>query len=241
MLQVMLLSLVAGAATCVGSGFVMFCGRPNQWSLGLFLGLAVGIMSGVVIFDLFPSAYRYGSLLTTAGGTGAGFLTLYLLDNLLKVMMRFFGGSRDYSYLLRMGLLIAIGIALHDLPEGIAIAAGYSAEEQLGLLITLAIALHNIPEGMATTAPLWMGGMRRKHIGLVIIMISMITPLGAMLGLWLVSLSYGLISGLLAFAAGAMVYIVILELAPESLRCSPVRAAFGALIGLSVIIGLTFL
>ncbi len=58
-----------------------------------------------------------------------------------------------------MGYLIAIGIALHDLPEGIAIAVGYAAQENLGLIIALAIGLHNIPEGMATAAPLLMGGL----------------------------------------------------------------------------------
>ena len=77
---------------------------------------------------------------------------------------------------LRLGSLIAIGIALHDLPEGIAIAAGYSAEADLGIIIAVAITLHNIPEGMACTAPLWMGGMRRRHIVMMIMIISFITP-----------------------------------------------------------------
>jgi len=231
-----LLSFFAGAATCFGSGLVMLFGRPTEESLSVFLGLAVGIMSGVVVLDLIPSSYEYGSLLTTLTGLVLGTVVLYILDNALGFVMSMTATPHRYSYLLRTGLLIGIGIALHDLPEGIAIAAGHSAAERLGLIITLAIALHNIPEGMATTAPLWMGGMRRRRIGIIIILVSLVTPLGALLGVWLVHISKDLISVLLAFAGGAMIYIVTMELIPEAVRCSLLRSVVGAVLGFSVII-----
>ncbi len=137
--------------------------------------------------------------------------------------------------------MIAVGIALHDFPEGIAIAAGYSAEADLGLLIAIAITLHNIPEGMACTAPLWMGGMRRRHIAMMMVVVSLITPAGALAGYWLFSISPELLSLLLAFAAGAMAYIVVVELVPQSLRSGPLFAALGGAAGLGLMHILTLI
>lgn len=131
-----------------------------------------------------------------------------------------------------MGYLIAIGIALHDLPEGIAIAVGYSATPELGLIIALAIGLHNIPEGMATAAPLKMGGMNSFKILALTTLVSLITPLGAYLGFIIISISKSLIGLLLAFAGGAMTFIVHNELWPESKRRHPNYSRLGAVCGI---------
>ncbi|HHX94534.1 MAG TPA: ZIP family metal transporter [Clostridia bacterium] len=235
MLEILVMSFIAGASTLIGSGIVMAGGRPTQRSLGLFLGAAAGIMTGVVLFDLLPSAITYGSAASALVGSAAGFCVLFILDNLFRVVMHCLDGVNYNNAWLRLGILIAIGIALHDLPEGIAIAAGYSAETELGIIIALAITLHNIPEGMACTAPLWMGGVRRRQIVMMIIAISFITPLGALAGVLLVNVSPGLLSSLLAFAAGAMTYIVSIELIPEAVRCGWLYSGAGAAAGLAVI------
>ena len=236
MLKVMFLSFLAGGATCLGSGIVLLSGRPTERSLAVFLGLAVGIMSGVVILDLIPESIRFGSPLEAAIGVVSGIAALHILDSMLTLILGTSKKVHNHSHLLQMGLLIGIGIALHDLPEGIAIAAGHSATERLGLVIALAIALHNIPEGMATAAPLWMGGMGRRKIALIIILISLVTPLGTLLGLILVNISPALIAILLAFAGGAMIYIVAAELIPEAVHCGPVPFAAGTVLGLGVIV-----
>jgi len=235
MLDILVMSFLAGIATLIGSGAVMIGGRPNRRSLALFLGAAAGIMTGVVLFDLIPSAYAYGSFTGTAGGFVLGVFVLFLLDNSFRVLVRNFYGMRHDNVFLRMGMLIAVGIALHDFPEGVAIAAGYSAEAELGLLIAVAITLHNIPEGMACTAPLWMGGIRRRHILLIIVAVSLVTPLGALAGMWLFSVSPRLLSWLLAFAAGAMSYIVSMELVPQAIRSSLCYSAVGIVAGLAFI------
>ena len=215
--------------------------RPSGRTLAVFLGLAVGIMSGVVVMDLIPESIGRGSVIEAAMGVVAGLAVLHILSSILSYIMVITGDPQGHSRLLRMGLLIGIGIALHDLPEGIAIAAGHSAAERLGLVIALAIALHNIPEGMATAAPLWMGGMGRRKIALVIFLISLVTPLGTFMGLILVNISQGIISFLLAFAGGAMIYIAAVELVPEALRSGPLPSAVGAALGLGVIVMLSFL
>ena len=235
MLDILLMSFIAGSATLIGSGAVMAGGRPTQSSLGLFLGAASGIMSGVVLFDLLPSALGYGSVLSTGAGLAIGCIILLILDNLFRTVMRCMDSLHYDNALLRMGILVAIGIALHDFPEGIAIAAGYSAEKDLGILIAIAITLHNIPEGMACTAPLWMGGLRRRRIVIIMMLICMITPLGALAGLWLFRVSPSLLSFLLAFAAGAMGYIVAVELIPGAVRASLLYSLAGAAGGLTLI------
>ena len=219
---------------------MLYGARPTKTSLAFFLGLASGIMSGVVIWDLIPSAVKYGSLLSVLCGIGLGIITLNFLDRILNALIRAPAGmsleKTSKAELKRLGLLIAFGIALHDFPEGIAIAAGFSASENLGVLIALAIALHNIPEGMVAAAPLWMGGMSRRDITALIFLIALITPVGVLLGLWLVSISNELVSLLLAFAGGAMAYIVGKELIREALRYGPGISALGAVTGLLVII-----
>lgn len=241
MLQVLLLSFLAGFATFLGGLSVLVLGRPTEKSLAVFLGLAVGIMLGVVVLDLIPSAYTYGTLLTTFYGFIFGLLLLFLIGQFLNLFSPVTPAQRDMRYLLNMGYLIAIGIALHDLPEGIAIAVGYAAKEQLGWLIALAIGLHNIPEGMATAAPLRMGGMRPVTILIVIGFVSFFTPLGTLIGLFLVSISPEKISFLLALAGGAMSYIVIFELIPEARQRHPNYARLGAFLGFAVIIFLTII
>ncbi|NLO90229.1 MAG: ZIP family metal transporter [Clostridia bacterium] len=236
MFEILLLSFAAGISTFLGSLMVMFAGRSTERSLALFLGLAAGIMCGVVFFDLLPSSLEYGNPLTSAVGFLLGVVVLLILDGMMGKIMNFVDGSFNASgHLLRLGTLVGIGIALHDFPEGIAIAAGYTAEVRLGVIIALAIGLHNIPEGMAVAAPLLMGGMGRRRTALVVALVSLVTPFGALLGFWLVNLSENLISLMLALAGGAMSYIVTLELVPEAVRTHTLMSAIGALAGFVII------
>ncbi len=241
MLQVIILSFLAGFATLLGGLSVLIIGRTTEKSLAVFLGLAIGIMAGVVFFDLIPSAIQYGNVFTAFYGFLFGITLLFLIAQLLNIISPATPAQRDKRYLLNMGYLIAIGIALHDLPEGIAIAVGYAAQEHLGWLIALAIGLHNIPEGMATAAPLRMGGLRPIAILAIIGFVSFFTPIGTLIGFILVSISPDKISFLLALAGGAMTYIVFFELIPEAKQRHPNFARLGALIGFLVIILLSII
>lgn len=235
-------SVIAGLATVLGAVTVAAIGNPSERILASFLGFAGGVMTAVVVFDLIPSALDYGSLLTTTAGFLLGLIIMFLLDVLIG---RFPGlshteTSEKKTRLLKMGYLIAVGIALHDLPEGIAIAVSYTAEENLGLLIALAIGLHNIPEGMATATPLSMGGMSKKGIFLTCLVISIFTPLGTCLGLLMITVNPHLICLLLALAGGTMAFIVKNELMPESHRRHPNYARLGFALGVLIILGLGF-
>ncbi|MCR4442704.1 MAG: ZIP family metal transporter [Peptococcaceae bacterium] len=234
-------STLAGLATVLGALAVVALGRPGERVLAVLLGFAGGVMTAVVVFDLIPSALDYGSMLTAWSGFLLGLLFMLGLDLVISLLpgLQNAGPLGLQGRFLKMGYLIAVGIALHDLPEGIAIAVGYSAKESLGILIALSIGLHNIPEGMATAAPLNMGGMSKRGIILTCLAISLFTPLGSCLGLLLVSISGRFICLLLALAGGAMAFIVKNELIPEAYRWHPSFARTGFLLGILLILLLT--
>jgi ZIP family zinc transporter len=128
-------------------------------------------------------------------------------------------GSATYPVnrsLMKTGLLLAVGITLHNLPEGIAVGAGYLTNPQFGIFIAFAILLHNIPEGLATALPLTKAGMHRGHALLVAFLSGLAEPVGALIAaLFLVNFSQ-LVPGALAFAGGVMTFITLDELIPTA-------------------------
>lgn len=232
-MKLLLLSLVAGLATTFGGLVVALQRGLSERSLAMMLGGAAGIMTGVVLLDLLPSAARQGGLPAVAQGFFLGLAFLFLLDKIFAFTMPTNSRQRDHYYMLNMGYLIAVGIALHDLPEGMAIAVGYAAEAELGMVLVVAIALHNIPEGMAMAAPLLMGGSSVKAILVVSGIVSLFTPLGALLGMLAIKVSQHFLGELLALAAGAMVYIVRFELVPEARKRHPNYALLGIALGIT--------
>lgn len=242
MSEIFVSSIIAGLATCLGAVLVILLGKPGERTLSVLFGMAAGIMLAVVLLDLVPTAMAFGSLRQTLMGFSLGIILMLILEVVLSQFFRANSSTINApARWLKMGYLIAIGIALHDLPEGFAIAAGYSAKQHLGLLIALAIGLHNIPEGMATTTPLRMGGVSASRVIATNVVVSLFTPLGTLLGLLLVDLSDAFISVLLAAAAGAMTFIVYNELLPESRRRHPNYSTVGGIFGFFLILMLGLL
>lgn len=235
----MLLGLIAGLGTCLGALLVITCGRLRRSTLSLLLGFAAGIMAAVIICDLLPSSLRYGGLPVALAGFFAGTGLMYALDLCLNILSPAF--IKKKGTYLKMGYLISAGIALHDFPEGLAIAAGFAAADKLGPLLLLAIGIHNIPEGMATAAPLRLGGLSAWRVLAINALISLVTPLGVFTGQILVASSQTFIGLLLSFAAGAMTYIVLHELIPESRRNNRPLAHIGMIWGLLLILALNLI
>ena len=119
------------------------------------------------------------------------------------------------------GVVMACAIALHNMPEGMVIGASYAGSNASitagsGFIIAVVIGLHNIPEGMAVSVPLVAGGMSRSKAVLITALSGAPTIIGAMLGYSLGLLSPVWLSLSLSFASGAMSYVVLGELFPES-------------------------
>jgi len=231
-----ILSLIAGMGTVAGAVSLMFFRHLKPKTFSLLLGIAAGVMAAVVLFDLLPASLAYGRL-AALGGFAAGIVLLGLTGLFLNFLD---AASGEGFRFLRMGYLIAAGIALHDLPEGLAIAAGF-ATSTIGPFLALAIGLHNIPEGLAIAAPLRYGGMSSGRVIGLCVLISFVTPLGTFLGMTAIRSHAALIGPLLALAAGAMTYIVVGELWPKSHQLGAKSAYLGLAAGFGFISGLSLL
>lgn len=237
MFEILSYGVLAGLATTLGALIVVLFGRPGDRTIAAFLGLAAGVMLAVVGFDLLPSAIFNGGWCETLLGFGCGVMLIWCLDQVITLTVATVTPSR--VSMIKIGYLIAIGIAIHDLPEGIAIAVGYAATERLGLAIAVGIGLHNVPEGMATAAPLWMGGLSAPRILAITLLLSLMTPIGTTIGMGLASFVPGFLAFLLALAAGAMSYLVKVELWPEARQRHFPLAVLGFTIGVVLIFLLT--
>ena len=151
-------SAVAGLATALGAGIVLVLGH-RQRVLSLFWG-AAGIMLAIATLELLHHTREMGQTVKGIIGFLCGVLLMHLLDYLIP-HLHFRNGSCDQEQaeMLKVGFLIFLGIAVHNVAEGLAIGAGAIAWPELGLSIAVAIGIHNIPEGMATAVPLRIGGM----------------------------------------------------------------------------------
>lgn len=234
--SLLLISTITGLATGVGGLVVNCCGQFNARTLSALLGFAAGIMLAISTLNLLPEAARHGNILLAGAGFLAGVIAMLVLDSIVPHLHFLQKEGRGGKYM-RMGFFIATGIALHNLPEGLALGAGYQAAPELGGMIALAIMLHNIPEGMGIAAPLKLGGIRKMQILGITSLAGLFTPLGTLIGIMIFKISDIFISISLAFAAGAMVYIVSDELIPESHK----QHSHSANMGIALGILLTFL
>lgn len=189
--------------------------RPGKRLLGFLMGLAAGVMIMLSFLELMAEALHVADLLFVASGFMVGALVLFSLDFVLPHMHFSVSekGLVDVK-LFRSGLLIAIGISLHNLPEGVAIASGYSYAPNVGLLIAVAIAVHNVPEGIAICLPICSSvGSRWKAFRLALVS-GLMEPLGALIAALLLCNFPMFVPFGLAFAAGVMVFITLDELIP---------------------------
>lgn len=133
--------------------------------------------------------------------------------------------------LLKTGYLFALGTAMHNIPEGLAIGAGLEARTDLGIMLAAAIGIHNIPEGMALCGVLIIGGKGVLRSLSYAFAAGLMLPVGTLItSAWLTA-TQGMLAFLLSFGAGALLFIIITELVPQSLRMHPLRAKCGISLG----------
>ncbi|GAX89594.1 ZIP family metal transporter [Effusibacillus lacus] len=227
MWEIVGISFLTGLATPLGGWIVLRFRQLSPRLLALFLGLAAGIMITVVFSELMPNSIRSGSHEIFIVGMGGGWLFMLVLRWIFSAAMGHGNVHGDKAAYLQLGWFIALAIALHDLPEGFAIGAGDALNSNIGLIIALAIALHNIPEGMSIAIPLRLAGVSKGVVLWITILAGITTPMGTVLSLWLFSVSEFFISFSLAFAGGAMAYVVSRDILPEALQASVPSALFG--------------
>ncbi len=248
-MEALLYSLLAGVSTVLGAVVIMVFGRPGPRLLSGLLGFAAGVMLAISFFDLLPEALEFGSMPTAALGFLLGAGVMYALDRFIphahvssshEVALESIPRAQALrKEMLRVGYLVFFGLALHNLPEGLAIGAGLEVSPELGLYVAIAIALHNIPEGIAVSGILRAGGLSAARVLLLTLVIGLMTPLGAGLGLLFFRIAPVFIAVGLGFAAGAMTYIASDELIPQSNKLNSHISIGGLIVGLLVVFIMT--
>jgi len=193
-------------------------------------------MVSIVCFELVPEALEISGLPLILLGIVIGVISMIMCD---AIVQKKFNGkaSRNKNTLLKTGIIVSIGLALHNFPEGLAIGSGFGASIKLGYSLALAILLHDIPEGVSMAVPMKNGGMKISKVILYVVLSGVTTGIGAFFGALVGTISDEVIAICLSFAAGAMLYIVSGELLPESSklykgRMSSVGNILGFLLGI---------
>lgn len=220
LLRITLLGLFFGTfGTTIGGIIgVKFHNTSNKF-LSFILSLASGLMTAIISFNLIPEAMEISNIPSVLVGIIAGILCMMICDELVD--KKFNKESKlpkedKSSRLLKTGIIVSIGLALHNFPEGLAIGSGFEASLTLGYSLAIAICIHDIPEGISMAVPLKNGGMKISKVIFYVILSGVTTGIGAFFGKIVGGISQNVIAMCLSFAAGAMLYIVSGELLPEA-------------------------
>lgn len=223
-------TVVGILGTGTGGIIVLIYKNPGYKFMSVVLGVSGGLMLSVVTFDLLPEAFELGGLTLSIIGILIGILVTALVDEYLPDFNNISRGRGEYF---KMGLLLAIGLAIHNFPEGLAIGSGFTAGQKLGFGISLVIGAHDIPEGMAVAVPMSISGINRFKIFLYTAATAIPTGIGSLAGALLGGISPVFVTLCLGFAGGTMLYIVCGELIPKSKSLfENVLSTFGILAGI---------
>jgi len=194
--------------------------RPALW------GLTVGLMTVASIVGLLLPALDEGEWTSVVAGFATGVVFLLVSRHILEARDVHVGQLRGAG--VRRSVLVFGVLLVHSLPEGLAIGTAYASDTQgLGLFVILAIALQNIPEGTSVAIPMESAGFAPRQQFWAAVLTSSPQPVGAVLAYLLVEEISGLLPFSFAFAAGAMLCLVAVELVPQTFR----RGSLGLSVG----------
>ena len=215
-------SILAGLATGVGALPVLFYKQITHKTLNTMLGAAAGVMLAATAFSLIVPGIQVGNELWPGYGVyvvavgimvGAGFLVL--ADQWLPYE-KYLEQGETFDSLRKVWLFIA-AVTLHNLPEGGAVGVSFGAGDwHNGVALATAVALQNIPEGLAVALPLVALGYRREQAVLIATLTGLIEPIGGVLGIVMAKAFVPLMPIGMAFAAGAMLFVITDDIIPET-------------------------
>ena len=213
----LLLSLVAGFSTVIGSVLIFFKCKKIDNLIVVSLSFSLAIMTLISIFDLLPSSslniikkYKIGYGLVLIILTFLlGYLSIDKINKEVKI--------NNNSSLYKIGVLSMISLMLHNFPEGIAVFMGAYTDIHLGIKLCLAIILHNIPEGIAISIPLYYSGVGRSKTCFYTLLSGLSEPLGALLAFILFKnyINDVILSFILVFVAGLMISLSLNDILKE--------------------------
>lgn len=259
-----LLTLLAGLSTGIGSIIGLVSKKTNTRFLSITLGFSAGVMIYVSFVEIFVKAQD--SLVASAGEVAGKWLTVLSFFSgiaLIALIDRFVPSGENphevrkveemcdddceleqkNSKLMRMGIMSALAIGIHNFPEGLATFTAGLKDSSLGIAIAVAIALHNIPEGLAVSIPIYFATGNRKRAFWMSFFSGLSEPAGALIGyLFLMRFFNDLIFGILfAMVAGIMVFISLDELLPSAREYGEAHLAIYGLVSGMIIMAVSLL
>ena len=259
----LLMTLIAGAATGIGGGLVLFKKKLSSNTLAAALGLSAGVMIFISLAELFPEAqaeivalgsFTHGeALVLLAFFVGMGLIMLidFLIpeyENPHEASGLSLDQSGNEKALHRLGIMSALAIAVHNFPEGIATFIGALNDAEMGIGITFAISIHNIPEGIAVAIPIYYATKSKGKALLYATLSGFSEVIGALLCIAVTSI-FGLeLSGggatfplVMAAVAGIMIYISLDELLPTAEKYGKHHIAIAGVVGGMAIMAVSLL
>lgn len=236
--------------TALGAGLVFFFKDIKKEILNLMLGFASGVMIAASFWSLLAPAIEQAeengdiAWLTVSFGFGLGGLFLYIADKTLPHMH--FGPNHETEGLpshLKRTILLVFSITLHNIPEGLAVGVAFGAAASAddptkailaAISVAIGIGIQNFPEGAAVSIPLRQEGLSRWKAFSYGQASGLVEPIAGVVGAVLVMKITVLLPYALAFAAGAMIYVVVEELIPEAQQTLTSKrhfAVFGVMLG----------
>ena len=211
-MQGLLAALAAGLVTGIGGFMIFLKKRYLKTEINQLLNLAAGVMLAASFYSRNIYSGALGYVLTVF----AGVLLVWILNLLIPHEHNSMGHHGPYFDLKKAWLFI-IAITLHKLPEGLAVGVAYGAEDIISpLSLVVGIAAHNIPEGLTIAISLVAAGNSRLRAALTALAIGLVQPLGAIVGLLLMDISFNIVPYGMALAGGTLLFVVINEILPET-------------------------
>ena len=213
-LKTTMLGLFFGTfGTTIGGIIGIKLKRNSNKFLSFILSFASGLMMAIICFDLIPEALNISNIISVILGILIGIITMIFCDLIVQKKfntkeIKIKKGKMKENNLLKTGIIVSIGLAIHNFPEGLAIGSGFEASLKLGLGLAIAICLHDIPEGISMAVPMKNGGMKKSKVLYYVVLSGITTGIGAFFGALIGTISEQIIAICLSFAAGAMLYIV---------------------------------
>lgn len=242
-----LASLVAGSLTAVGALPVLLGKAPDRGFRDLSLGFAAGVMLAASFFSLIIPALDAAEIFYAGGPIPAAIVCAAILLGMGAIALlnewlphEHFQQGREgpEAVALRRVWLFVFAIAIHNLPEGMAVGVSIGANGlEGGMPVAIGIGLQNMPEGLAVAIALMGEGYSRARSWSIAALTGLIEPIGGLFGASIISFSQVLLPWGMAFAAGAMLYVISHEIIPETHRSGhQKKATFGLAIGLVIML-----
>jgi ZIP family zinc transporter len=243
--QALCATLFTWFVTAVGAIPVFFTKTVSHKLLDTMLGLAAGVMIAASFWSLLAPAIELssGSWVPAAVGFLVGGLVLRLIDVLLPHLHPSLAAAEGIHTSWRRSTLLVLAVTLHNIPEGLAVGVAFGAaaagvvgaDVAAAVALAIGIGLQNFPEGMAVAMPLRREGLSRWKAFTFGQLSGMVEPIAGVLGAWAVLSMRAILPYALAFAAGAMIFVVVEELIPEAQnKGNGHLATAGAMLGFAV-------